>query len=630
MTVVLFVGALAGVIATALLGAASLRLASPIGTLLAAYVSGCAEVVGLGEALSLVRGVSRTGYAVGEAVLLALVLLAWNARGRPRPPLPRVRLRTAARHPILALLATVVVVALAYELFLVLGTPPNNWDSLSYHLSRAAYWLQHGGVAYVPDAHTQRQNAFLPNSEVQILYTLAWLRGDGAAALPQFLAQGALVLAVAGIARRLGFTRSAALFAALLTATLAQVALQATTTQNDLTVAALVAVAVYFLLGATLPELALASVAVAIAVGTKPTSVFALPALLGIALLRLPSAKALAQAAGFVLVAFALFGAYGYVLNVVETGKLLGSQAAVRGLRPEVTFRGTVSTSARTLYRFFDLPGPQRADKWTGPVERSGRAVFDAAGIPANPPEATGAAFTFDVNTKADPDLSYFGPLGVLLVLPLAFVFMWTWWRTPERATLAVALAVTLLQVALTYRYNNFLGRFMLVPVGLVMPLAAWVYRWRVLAATVALVGAATLVLAHLYDVAKPTGRQGTVPVWRLTRAEVQGITRPGMAEVLTALDAEIPQRARVGVILGEDDWDYPLYGRSLERRLVPLPRVGTLALAKRRGLDWVVVGATPPGPAYLPGWKVQYFPDSQWTIIHWQPATLRPFGSRG
>jgi hypothetical protein len=145
-------------------------------------------------------------------------------------------------------------------------------------------------------------------------------------------------------------------------------------------------------------------------------------------------------------------------------------------------------------------------------------------------------------------------------------------------------------------------------------------YRYRLVAGAVAAVGAATLVLTHLYDKTKPTGMNGTVAVWKLSRAEVQGLTRPGMPEVLAEIDRRIPKDAPVGVILGVDDWDYPIYGRKLERRLVPLPRVGSLRKAERLGLRWVVVGATPPGPKYLPQWKVQYFPDSQWTLI-WRRA---------
>ncbi len=285
--------------------------------------------------------------------------------------------------------------------------------------------------------------------------------------------------------------------------------------------------------------------------------------------------------------------------------------------QPEQTFPGTLSTTARLLYRFVDVSGLGRASEWTGPIERGGEAVFDAIGIPSNPPESTGRVFSFRVNVRSDPDLSYFGPLGVLLVLPLAFAFVWRLPRTPERALLALSLPLALVAVALTYRYNDFVGRFLLTPVGLVMPLAAWLYRRRALAAAVAAVGAVALLLAHAYDVAKPTGLGGTVPAWELSRAEAQGLTWIGMPEVLEVIEQQIPEPAHVGVILGDNDWDYPLYGPGLARRLEPLPRVGALKEAESRGLHWVVVGATPPGPAYLPGWEVRFFPVSEWTLLH-------------
>jgi hypothetical protein len=616
MEVFSFILASIGVAATALLVAASLRLASALSTILAAWVVASAEVVLLGEVLSLVRAVSPWGYLAGEALALAGAAAIWQARGRPGLAVRRVPVPALRRHPILLALGTVVAAAFGYQAFLVLATPPNNWDSLAYHLSRTAYWLQHGGIAYVPNAHTARENAFAPDSELAILYTFTFIRGDGAAAVPQLAAELALLLAVAGLALRVGFSRPAAAFAALLTATLPEVALQATTTQNDLTVAALVAVSAYFVLGRSGPELALAGVALALGVGTKPTVVLGLSTLFALAALSVPAGPALARAAAFAVVSFLLLGAYGYVQNIVETRRVFGDPAAVAGLQPDETLAGTASTAARLLYRFVDVSGLESAQAWTGPIERAGETAFDLLRIPVNPAEATGRTFSFRVNVRSDPDVSYFGPLGVLLVLPLTLAFSCVLLRRPERAVLALSIPLAVVAIALVYRYNEFVGRFLLTPVALVMPLSAWLYGRRILAAAVAAVGVVALGLAHAHDVAKPTGLGGTAPVWRLSREEAQGVTRIGMPEVLGVIERRIPERARVGVLLGEDDWDYPLYGPRLRRRLVPLPRYAALGEAERRGLHWVVVGAT-PGPGYLPGWEVRYFPASMWTLLH-------------
>ena len=186
-------------------------------------------------------------------------LWVWRARGRPLPPVPPVDLRDGiGRHPILVALGVVVGGALVYQLFIVLATPPNNWDSMSYHLPRAAEWLQRARVEYVPDPPTERINALQPGSELEILWTFAFLGRDTAAALPQLLAEVASLVGVYAIARRIGFGRPDSVFASLLAGTLTQVALQSVTTQNDLLAASFVVAAAALVLGRSRAEVVLA------------------------------------------------------------------------------------------------------------------------------------------------------------------------------------------------------------------------------------------------------------------------------------------------------------------------------------------------------------------------------------
>jgi hypothetical protein len=614
-----FLPAATGLVATALLAACSLRLRSLPSFLLAAYVLAAAELVLLGEALSLVGAVGAAGYAVGEVVLLAASLGVWLRRGRPEPPRPHLDLRAAARrHPILAALATVVGGAIAYQLFVVLATPPNNWDSMSYHLPRAVEWLQRGSVEYMPDPPTERINAYQPGSELEILWTFAFLGRDTVAALPQLCAELASLVGVYAVARRIGFDPPDAVFAALLSATLTLVALESVTTQNDLISASFVVAAAALVLGRSRAEVVLAGVALALALGTKLTAAYAIPLLVGLAVATLPRrrlAECIAAAAG----AFVLFGAYGYVLNLVETGSPLGDASATKPYRPaEITWDGTTSTVARIGYRFVDLSGLHPKTVIADSIEDVGRSAFDALGIPANPPETSVALpFDFAVGQSAHEDISYFGPLGVLLVLPLSLGFtVATLVRRKhwERLALAAALPLGVLGIALTYRYNIWVGRFLITPVMLTMPLAAVIYRRRVVAATAALIGAVTLFAAHAYNVAKPTGLDGTQPVWSLSHEEAQARTRPQIEKAIVAVAAQVPEHARVGVF-GLSEWVYPLHGVELDRRIVPLPDAAAMAAAERLGLSWVVAGGEAAAPARR-GWSRQRFADSGWTLF--------------
>ncbi len=605
--------------ATALAAAASLRLRSLPPFLLAAYLFASAELVLLAEALSILGAVGATGYTVGQTVLLAVAAGEWLRRGRPRPPRINVGLRAAVpRHRILTALGVVVAGAIVYQLLIALVTPPNNWDSMSYHLPRAVEWLQRGAVEYVPDPPTDRINAYQPGSELEILWTFAFIGRDTVAALPQLLAELASLVGIYAIARRLGFDRPDSAFAALLAATLTQVALQSVTTQNDLLAASFVVAAAALVLGRSRTEVILAGLAVALALGTKLTAVYAVPVLLGLAVATLPRRR-LAECVAASVAAFAVFGAYGYVLNVAETGRPLGHPSATEPFRPaEITWDGTASTLARIGYRFVDLSGLHPKTAVADSIEEAGRFAFDVLGVESNPPETSVAPpFDFAVGQAVNEDISFFGPLGVLLLFPLSLGFAVVTVvrrRQWERLALALALPLTALGIALTYRYNIWLGRFLITPVLLTMPLAAVIYRRRTVAATVALIGAVTLLAAHAYNTAKPTGLDGTQAVWSLPRAQAQSLTRPELEEEIEAVVDRIPADARVG-IADIDEWVYPLYGSELERRVVPLPDAEALQAAEQIGLGWVILGNSERRPPARANWGATHFPDSGWTI---------------
>ena len=585
----------------AVLVASSLRFEGSA-LLVAVYVVVAAEIVGTTELLSLAHEVRAAGYLAVQAVAAVGAALLWLRRGRPLPALPRPRV---PREPLLFALGAAVAAAIGYEAFLAFALPPNNWDALAYHLSRAAAWYQHDAVGWISGAHTDRQNVFPPNAEMEVLSTFAFVHSDRLAALPQFCAELALLPAVYLTAARVGFERRAAVFAALLTLTLTEFALQATTAQNDLVVTALVVSAVALLLGRTRHELTVAAMAVGLAIGTKLTALFILPVVGLLALLLLPRRR-LAVFAVTVVAACAAFGAFGYVSNAVHTGSIFGRSAEVASFSTDVTPRDVGANVARDYWRFVDFSGYDPRPGLLDTIWNVGFAAFEGLHLSADPAWP---------NTAANEDVSYFGPLGLLLVVPLSLLFVigGAMQRVGRlRIVLALALPVFVLELALVYQYNPFVGRFLLIPVALTMALAACLWRFRLLRATFALAGVASLAAALAFNHAKPAGLDGVVPAWQLARSDVQSTTRVGMRGALEWIAANVPPDARVGVRLGTDDWDYPLYGTGLARTLVPL-RAG--AGPPPADLRWIVVsGRHPQIPA---GWRTVSFPSARWTVLY-------------
>ncbi len=203
----------------------------------------------LALALSAIRSLVWWTVLAGAGILL-LAALALTRSGRSRTSLAMgfKALRTGLSEPIVAALAIAAAIGLSYSIVLGVLTPPNDWDAMSYHLARAALWIQQDAVAYVDNSPYAPINAYPPNAEIGALFTLILAHSDRYVGLVQYSAMIATATATFGIARRIGIELTAALFGALAFLTLPVVVLQSWTALNDLVVASFLITAVYFLL----------------------------------------------------------------------------------------------------------------------------------------------------------------------------------------------------------------------------------------------------------------------------------------------------------------------------------------------------------------------------------------------
>src|SRR5512133_3427202 len=173
------------------------------------------------SALLLVVG---AGSLVAAMLLIAGVVLlflgaagAWILLGAPR--LHRIDLGSLKRvldSRLCLVLAVAVAIGLAYVLALLLGTPPNGWDPLNYHLARVAFWLQAKRVGYIEPTYDERLNLNLPNAEIGSGFALGITHDEVFTGVVQFVAALMCAVAVFGIARRIGLARREAAFGALL------------------------------------------------------------------------------------------------------------------------------------------------------------------------------------------------------------------------------------------------------------------------------------------------------------------------------------------------------------------------------------------------------------------------------
>ncbi len=223
-------------------GALLLRLRGVVTLALGIAVLGAAEVVAVSHALSFFDAYTR-GWLLAAVAAVAVVAVGATALLRPpAPALGHVRPvgRELLRDPVVAVLGVVVLLELGYAAALALFTPPTEYDVLTYHLTRAIFWIQQHSVGPVPGVEDTRINDFAPDAEILQGATMLLSGSIRYVGLVQLASLPAAVLAIYGTACRIGLSRSQAAFGALVFPTLTVVALQAPSALNDLVTAALI------------------------------------------------------------------------------------------------------------------------------------------------------------------------------------------------------------------------------------------------------------------------------------------------------------------------------------------------------------------------------------------------------
>ena len=622
---------------------------------LTVYVLGFAEIVGIVLALSLSRSI-EAWLVLGCALLVTAIAVGpWFPPVRRKVSMRQVlvRLRGATSEPIVGALGAAVAVGLVYSAALGLLTPPNDWDAMTYHLARAAFWIQQEAVAYVPETHVVRINVNPPNAEIAALFTMLLSHGDRYVGFVQYTALLATAVGTYGISRRLGFDGRAALFGALLLLTTPVVILQASTALNDIVVASFLVAATYFLMGQTRRQFTLGGLALALAIGTKFTSLIALPLVALVVLAGQPRRRWPSVAVAFAGGVAA--GSYWIVLNIAKTGSFDGGagetldQSAdrsplailARWTRMVSNFADDMSLGrdlavyviAATAFLVLALIVERRRANgtWLFAV-----ALFAVACLPVVVGYARqGLLFGHEQLWLAldEPDLahldenparhpssvfSYYGPLGfVLLLTGIGLVAREVRQRRlrPLVLLLAASPLVFATLVAFALSYDPWRGRFFIFPMALAATSWGIVLKWRWLAWGVTSIAVTTLFVSFVHYMEKPAGvplfDRSSTGVWGKSREDVQTWLRPepeGTGEVVKFF-ARQPLSGSVGLRLEEDDWVYPYFGRELRRKVYFVPVEANLD-----GLDWLVLRA---GRVEEPGteWTLAFESTDGWRV---------------
>ena len=195
-------------------------------------------------------------------------------------PAPAIAEKPSGEKASWALLVTVVgslFIMFVVNIRVAASYPPNNFDSLTYHLPRAMYYLGHNTLAQFESIDI-RQTFFSFNYNLLQLFCFIYGPPHEVTNFINVIAWGIAGLGIYRVSRLCGCSANASLIATWLALTANQVIAQATTTTLDLATAAALFAAIGFGLrwrqSTQSRDAILAGIAAGIAAGAKLTVVF--------------------------------------------------------------------------------------------------------------------------------------------------------------------------------------------------------------------------------------------------------------------------------------------------------------------------------------------------------------------
>jgi 4-amino-4-deoxy-L-arabinose transferase-like glycosyltransferase len=501
---------------------------------------------------------------------------------------------------------TLAIIAVT-NLILVLFTVPNEWDSMTGHLNRAVRYIQRGTMAHFGGTNWNMDTYPKSPTTIQIYSYLISGKIENAFKLIHHASYYIALVAIFGIAQRIGRNLSASFFCALAYGMFLNFLMQAVTTETDIVLTAYLTCLFYFLFTYYSTRnnkyLYLSGMAFGIAFGHKVTFALLLPSVFVIMLYTVflaPDLKVffnrfikLGIAIAISVLVYML--PTGYVKNIMAFGHPIGPPTALKhqsierfGSLPNLFEQGSRNV-VRYTYEFCNLDGIRNA-QWGYDLNTAMRKplVVLEDKLRMRLDEETEYAIVpfsfqrrFD-NFNANP---YWGVFGFALILPLIFLVLIRVFRSRVHWFLALAFCLHFAAISYSAVYDPFKGRYFIETgvFGVLFLLLLFsnhrlsiikprrnVWKGYILV-IVSLACVSAVMSVYLNIRCLPIAAYGYKSALETDRIKLQTFARPDITKAYETFDSIVPKDATVALATINDDFEYPLYGEDLSRKLISI-----------------------------------------------------------
>ena len=520
------------------------------------------------------------------------------------------------------LFSTLAVIAVT-NLLLVLFTVPNEWDSMTGHLNRVMQYVQRGTMQHFGGTNWNMDTYPKSICTLQIYTFLMTGRFENGFKFIHHLSYWISITAVFGIVQRIGqITRgsaslSASFFCALTYALLPDFLVQAITTETDIVLTAYLSVLLYVLFTykqtvstghADVRYLWLAGMAFGISFGHKITFALLLPSVFVVMIYTVFRSESVAvsfartwRLGAAILVGVCLWTLpTGYLKNIEVFGHPIGPPTALKHQSVERagSLRNLLEQGSRNVIRYgyehINLEGIRNLEPGAA-VNHTMRKplVMLEDKLQMRLDEETSFSiqpFAFErkfVFYNANP---YWGILGFGLIFPLLLLVLTGIVRSTAHFYLGLALALHFAALSYSAPYDPFKGRYFMETglFGILFLSLLFLHPrttvdgsgrhfWKSYVVLVTALGCVSAVLCVYLNIralpfgwTAPDGK--TYPsAFASDRIRQMAVGRPDIYIPYKRFDELVPDSATVALGTINDDYEYPLYGPKLARRLIAI-----------------------------------------------------------
>jgi hypothetical protein len=431
------------------------------------------------EVLSIFKGITTLGLALpwlAPCVVFAGWLWHKKTSGEV-VKLPGFHFPGSWWNRFLLLIIGVVLVVTALVAWV---TPPQTWDSLTYHLSRVAHWAQNQSIWHYATG-IDRQTSMPPGAEEWVLNNYVLTQSDRLSSFPQWSAMMGSLLGVSLIAYYLGAKSSGQWLAAAFAATIPMGIVEASSTINDYVatfwVVCVVVECVAYYKNNQNRSLVYISLAAGLAILTKPISVpFLLPFIIWLAFM-LVKRHGLATSlkwAGLAVLIIGLLNAGYLARNYITYGALSNPVDFETHYNQLHTVQGFIATLLKNIGMHVGLPRLEGLNHaWYLLILK----IVVKLGLDINDPRMTSVGY-FHVSAPTTYEDVASNPYHAYLIFFL-FVIMFFLVKKSGRSLLVYGLlaASTFLLFSLIYKWNAFGTRYDLAFFVLFAPAAGLIFE---------------------------------------------------------------------------------------------------------------------------------------------------------